>query len=278
MIRTNRKTECPILDRLEKRYSRPHWVFLRELRNDTGFQSSRAADALAVGIYHSRGQLIIGFEKKVSRADWLRELKEPEKAEAIAQFCDQWYVVIPDASIVKLEELPPTWGLLHVHGNTISTLKQAPTLTPRPIDRGMLAAIVERTIEESIKPYLETKEEKRRKELDEEFERGRKCAAREWEHVANLKKQVEDFEKASGIRISEYHGGKEIGGIVGAIYKHERYVSEARRLISSVLYELENRTIPNFNSTLSVLNSTDQEQVTGVSGRDSVESISSDAL
>ena len=263
MIKANRKTECPILDRLEKRYSRPHWVFLRELRNDTGFQSTRACDALAIGVYHSRGQLMIGFEKKVSRADWLRELREPEKAEAIARFCDQWYIVIPEPSIVQLDELPSTWGLLHVKGNAIHTLKQAPTLTPKPIDRGMLASIVERTIEETIKPYLVTKEEAKREELDAAWERGRESAARELENAKELREQVEAFEKASGIHINQYCHGKELGERVKSVMQKDRFIRDADRQITNAIYELKERTLPAMEE---FLNSIKNEHTAGGEG------------
>jgi hypothetical protein len=254
VIKTDRKTDCVILDRLEKRYSRPHWVFLRELRNDTGFQSTRACDALAVGMYHSRGQLLIGFEKKVSRSDWLRELKEPAKAEAIAQFCDYWNVVIPDPSIVNLDELPPTWGLLYVKGSVIKILKDAPTLSPRPLDRGMLAAIIERSIEQAIKPYLITKEEAKQQELDAAFERGRLNAAREIEMAEVLRSQVDAFEQASGLKISNYHGGRELGEQVAAIRRNARFIRDAESQVKSAAYELRNRTLPAMEEFLSSIN------------------------
>jgi hypothetical protein len=244
VIKQNRKTACAILDRLEKRYSAPHWQFLRELRNDTGFQSSRACDALAVGMYHSRGQLLIGFEKKISRSDWLRELKEPQKAEAIAQFCDHWYVVIPDAEIVEIGELPPTWGLLHVKGNTIRALREAPTLTPRPIDRGMLAAIVERAIENALQPYLITKQEAKQSELDMEFERGKNSAARDVEAAKELREQVKAFEEASGIEIRGYSGGRELGERVKAAMRKDRFLRDAERQVKNAAHELRNRTLP----------------------------------
>lgn len=254
MIRTNRKTDCPILDRIEKRYSLPHWVFLRELRNDTGFQSTRACDALAVGIYHSRGQLLIGFEKKVSRADWLRELKEPDKAEAIAQFCDQWYVVIPEAAIVQIDELPPTWGLLHVKGNTIHTLRQAPTLSPRPINRGILAAIIERSVEQAVKPYLVTKEEAKQQALEAEFQRGRQSAAREIETGQRLEENVKAFEEASGIKIDSYYGGRELGERVKAVQQKDRFMRDAQRVVTNAIHELKNRTLPSLDEFLKTTN------------------------
>lgn len=244
MIRSNRKTECPILDLVEARYSTLHWVFLREIRNDTGFQSTRSADALAVGLYHSRGQLLIGFEKKVSRPDWLKELREPDKAEAFAQFCDQWYIVVPEEDIVKLDELPPTWGLLLAKGKRIRTVKQAPTLIPKPIDRGLMASIVQRAIENAIKPYLITKEEKNQEIIDEAFERGKHSAEYELEKARALQEQVSSFEESSGIKMNKWDDGKKIGNAVKAILNSDSILKRSLDEINYAIRQIEGQTLP----------------------------------
>jgi len=53
---------------------------------------------------------IIGHEIKVSRSDWLAELRDPSKAEAWARHCHYWYIVAP-ADVVR-DDLPEGWGLL----------------------------------------------------------------------------------------------------------------------------------------------------------------------
>ena len=50
------------IDVAETKFSLPHWIFIREFRNGTGFSATRSADALAVGLYQSRGQWVRGFE------------------------------------------------------------------------------------------------------------------------------------------------------------------------------------------------------------------------
>lgn len=68
---------------------------------------------------------ILGFEVKVSRSDWLSELKKPEKADSLARYCDRWYLVISDPKIVKDGELPPTWGLLCRKGDRLVEVVKA---------------------------------------------------------------------------------------------------------------------------------------------------------
>ena len=97
--------------RLQGTFSPPAYITLEEVRDATGFDGHRTADAIAVSLYRSRGKAIWGFEMKVSRSDWLHELKQPEKAESIMRYCDYWALVVPNKDIVKPGELPATWGM-----------------------------------------------------------------------------------------------------------------------------------------------------------------------
>jgi hypothetical protein len=75
----------------------------------------------------------------------LRELKQPYKADPIKQFCDRWYVVCADAKIVKYaDELPHGWGLMFAEGGKLVEFIEAPKLTPQPVDRAFLAALMRR--------------------------------------------------------------------------------------------------------------------------------------
>jgi len=95
-----------------------------------------------MNLWPSRGLELHGFEIKVSRGDFLRELKAPEKAETIARYCDRWWLVVSDDDIVLDGELPPTWGLLVRRGNSLRLKRDAGQLTPIPISRKFLAALL----------------------------------------------------------------------------------------------------------------------------------------
>lgn len=87
----------------------PRYVFARQVRNRAGFDATRTFDAVAVDLWPSKGLLIHAFEIKVTRSDWLRELKQPEKGAAALEVADTMSVVAP-AGIVLKEELPEGWG------------------------------------------------------------------------------------------------------------------------------------------------------------------------
>jgi hypothetical protein len=128
---------------LRDRYAQPEWALMEEVANGTGTSATNYADAIAMNMFESRGLEIHGFEIKVSRQDWLRELASAGKAEAIQQFCDRWWVVAP-ADVVKLDELPPTWGLLTVskEGDRMRQTRAAPKLEPQTLPRGFVAAML----------------------------------------------------------------------------------------------------------------------------------------
>ena len=87
-----------LLLKLSNKFPSPQYAFLSQVRNQTGYgnlsDGIRTADAMALGLWPSRGNYLHGFELKVSRSDWLNELKDPAKAEAIAKYCDMFSLVI----------------------------------------------------------------------------------------------------------------------------------------------------------------------------------------
>lgn len=64
------------------------WAVFDEVRSETGYtagQPVRTCDVLALSLWRSEGIELHGLELKVSRGDWLRELRQPGKAGAIAK-------------------------------------------------------------------------------------------------------------------------------------------------------------------------------------------------
>ncbi|MFF2822641.1 hypothetical protein ACFVRV_06260 [Arthrobacter koreensis] len=138
-----------MLDLLLARYNteRPgtiadRWVRAEHVRSTQrlGYETVSIADFVAVDKY-STSQAIHGHEVKVSRSDWLTELKDPTKSERIKRFCDFWWLVVPDASIVKPGELPEGWGLLVQSGKVLRAKKRAPRLTPEPLTLDFIAGL-----------------------------------------------------------------------------------------------------------------------------------------
>lgn len=133
---------------LRRRYPSPEYAFFEDVANAVGLAQSRRADAVAMGLWKTRGISVHGFEIKVSRQDVRRELADPKKADAIATYCDFWWLVVGSASIVRPDELPETWGLLvPVRSGESITMRvavKAKPMKPKPLDRLFVAELLKK--------------------------------------------------------------------------------------------------------------------------------------
>lgn len=162
------RNESEMLLALRNHFAKPEYVLLPQVRNGAGFSATRTADALAMSVWPSRGLGLYGIEIKVSRGDWLREKKNPQKADEVARFCDYWMIAAGNESIVQDGELPENWGLL-VPGKKPGTLriKTAPDkLQAEPISRSFLACILKGAFEVAV-PLGEVDAEIKRRVAEE---------------------------------------------------------------------------------------------------------------
>lgn len=192
---------------LETRYSGSSWALFFEVANATGFAKNRSADAVAMSLWPSRGLELIGHEIKVSRADWLKEKKQPEKAHAVGRFCHRWWVVAADRTIVTREELPQGWGLLVPKGTGLGVVVEAPLREVEPPTYEFFASLCRSasvSADERVKvasaPGLAT--------ATEAYQRGLKDGEAKnvgvWAQteLEQLRAMVAEFEKETGIPLS----------------------------------------------------------------------------
>lgn len=202
---------------LRAKYAPPEYAIFFEVRNGTGFarKTERYADAIAMNLYPSRGLEIIGFELKASRQDWLRELKNPDKAEEIGKFCDRWYVVVGDKDIVKPGELPAGWGLIVPRGNSLIVSTEAPAKHAKAVDKLLVAALLRAAVNQSpSEKAIKTRVENEIKDALNRQENNFKLhIARYRKDADDLRKAITEFESASGVQISIWDG-KRIGEAV----------------------------------------------------------------
>lgn len=139
-----RETERSMLDRLNRKYGTYNGNGHRYSRAEhvkvtAGHDASRICDYMAMDLWPGMGigsgPKLHGHEVKVSRSDWLTELKDPTKAEAFTQYCDYWWLVVSDKDIVKPGELPEGWGLMVKHGPGLRIVSQA-VRRPDPVPMG----------------------------------------------------------------------------------------------------------------------------------------------
>lgn len=211
-----------LLARIHRRFAAPAYAVLENVRNGTGYaKRERYADAVAMGLWPSRGIDVHGMEIKVSRSDWQAELKQPEKAQAIQQYCDYWWVVAPDG-VVQLAELPPNWGLLvpSPKGKGLVAQKDAPKLTATPLDRGFIASCLRNVSKKAVRgvePRDALAWAERERVLQEREDRAVDLLRSQHESQMNeIKQRIARFEEASGVEIDRWTSGH-VGAAVKAV-------------------------------------------------------------
>ena len=210
------------------------WVFLTRVASSTG-GGNRIADGMAFNMYASTGWEILGFEIKVSRSDFLAELKDMSKSNEIMEYCDKWYLVVSDASIVLEGELPKNWGLLVLKDGKLVQKVRAIPKKPCPVPVHFMASILRRNRDDMLNELSRcVKKEDIAKEIEEArirgYEQGQGWEGkRATEDLRILREKVRLFEGASGLSLDNSWERKE------AVEQMGLYVKHAMRLDQVVL-------------------------------------------
>ena len=230
MTRASKVASGTIHLALRAHFAAPEWAYLAEVRNGTGYERStaRSADALAMSLWPSRGLELHGIEIKSDRGDWLREKRDPAKADAIGQFCDRWWLAIGDDKVATVDELPPCWGLLVYDGKKLRVARAAVRLAePKPIDRLLLAAILRRSaeacehhvhsrdVDAQVFAAAESRVERARADTEASVRLEYHETARD---LALLQQRCAAFSAASGIDIAaRWQDGRKLGEAVAIV-------------------------------------------------------------
>lgn len=93
-------------------------LFFVEVRAGAGYGgvSQRRIDAWALHPHPSRSNCRTSYEIKVSRGDFLKELKDPRKRKAGLLFSNEFYFAAPKG-IIRVGEVPPEAGLIEIVDN-----------------------------------------------------------------------------------------------------------------------------------------------------------------
>jgi hypothetical protein len=230
-VKSDREKTARLHRLLEKRHlggdsrNGDAWAYFTEVRNKTGYGRgpTRSADAFAMSLWPSRGLLLHGFEVKASRTDWLRELRDPSKADEFIRYCEHWWLVT-EPDVVEAGELPATWGHLVRRGGKLVQATAAPVLEPEECDRKFLAALLRAaghraaTTPEEITAAEAAGRESERQILNQRVElyQGQ---------LDQLREEVAKFQKESGLtlngRYPAPYGPEELGAAVKLVLTGE---------------------------------------------------------
>lgn len=230
-----RVTAEDLMAALRLRYREQEYALFPQVADATGGHARRTADAIALSLWPSRGIVLHGFEFKVSRGDWLRELRTPEKAEAIARRCHYWWLVTP-VGLVRDDECPPNWGLLELRapGAALRVTEKASKLGDPAMDRFFVAGLL-RAAQRHQPGHAELEAARLagRAEGIRDQEAAGGSALRAAEHsLAQLQQRIALFTQASGVSLDESWEHGRIGAAVRVVLEADgaRWSSAAARI------------------------------------------------
>lgn len=212
---------------LKNRFCAPEWIFMEEVAPRTG-GGTTYADGVAFNLWNNRGHAIYGFEIKVTRSDWLKELKQPHKAESVFDYCDKWFLVAP-SSILKEGELPLNWGFIEAKETGLCTKVQAPKLEPKPINKAFFASLMRRG-QESMSMDIDIKV---RQSIETDrvnyFQRIQDEVANRTKYHDDLLKNVKKLEEETGISINSFRCPIELVKMAQKLQKLKEYEDDKKQ-------------------------------------------------
>lgn len=204
---------------LNKKFPASEYALMQEVSDASGHYRSNSADYIAVNLWPSRGHTVTGIELKRSRNDWQRELKRPDKAENIMQYCDYFWLLTTDETIAKIEEIPDTWGWMNIKGATIKIMKQAPKLEPKIIGRSFMCAMLKRACDKSNFVHKDSIADRIEAASQIKYDNALRDNKHRAEQHIELTAKVREFEQYTGLNISKssWRGNEYLKGIGEAV-------------------------------------------------------------
>ena len=229
--------EPEAIELLGRKVAAEGFLTIPQVANGVGAHRRRTIDALMVQTWPSRTLQIIAVEYKQFRSDWRRELKDGAKAETIAQHCDRFLILAPKG-IVHIGEVPEGWGLWEFDSRRrLLRTKPAPhlhdpilgvDLEPRPLTLSFLVAVLRAA--EKVNRHDSVLGADRARLRAHHDKRVEDAVGRRSLRYESLKETVDQFERNSGITISNSWEMGEIGDGLQKYLKHPDYlIDELKR-------------------------------------------------
>ena len=145
-----------VVKALHHKHPRPNWVYFPEMRIGTGYgkDAEQRIDAWAMNLMPSNHFVRYAYEVKVSRADYLVEMKKPWKRKHALLVSNHFYFATPKG-LIQPAELPAECGLIEIMENGYPHIKvHAPWRDAMPVNMRFLASVCRRVDELERRNHL----------------------------------------------------------------------------------------------------------------------------
>lgn len=136
-------TSAMVVDLLRARYvDKQRFCFMEQVPSGTGRNCYSWVDAAVCCLWPSDGLVRLSFEVKVSRSDFLNEIRSPLKNEFARKYFHAFSYVAPSGVVKDSREVPEGCGWIEAQRGRLVTKLEAPRKTKPEIDEVMLAALM----------------------------------------------------------------------------------------------------------------------------------------
>jgi hypothetical protein len=207
---------------LKSRFPDNEYVLIHEVQ-----LGNRFLDFMAINLWNSRGYAITGIERKSNRGDWLKEMKNPVKQETHFKFCDYFYLLTDKEDVAKKEEIPHTWGWLHIcPKGVLRTMKKAPKLKPKVCGRDLISSMLRRAACKKDFVHCDSIEDTINSKSEEIYKIRTEGMEEKIESYEALLKNVQLFNQVTGINLmsGRWHSEEVIqnlGNAVNLVMRHD---------------------------------------------------------
>ncbi len=238
------KLTTPALESLlREKYPRDKYALIFDVPDAVSMDQKRRIDALAFGCWASLGRSLEGFELKVSRSDWLRELKNVNKADPFVALCDRFWLVTADSKIAKLDEIPACWGWMAATKGGLRVQRPASKLPGcgEAFPRSFVIGVMRRLQDDLIgSPDVRTYIDGKIKEATQSVEQRIKWATqRATDELRRNHDAIKEFEEASGIAFKNWGMGN-VGALVRQLQRLGYGQDGGLNAVSELLQQHEN--------------------------------------
>jgi len=115
----------------------PHFAYLPEI-----WLNGAQIDGYSISLWHSRNFRTVAYEMKATRADFLAELRQPEKRRGTLNISHQFFFVTPQ-KLVNPSEIPDPCGLIEIDkAGRVHVILDAPFRNVNPPDWAFVALLL----------------------------------------------------------------------------------------------------------------------------------------
>ena len=140
-VKTDIKAE-DLVKALRKRFEGPGYMVLEQVANSTGSSlNHRWIDAAVFSLWPSKNLTRAAFEIKVSRSDFIHELRNPQKHEWVMKYFHEFWFIAPKG-VISIDELPGGAGLMQPRGDSLVIKKHCSRNYSPDLDPKILAAFM----------------------------------------------------------------------------------------------------------------------------------------